>query len=126
MLPHFKSFERMKRAVCDGALPAFRDQPLAVVGGGDSALEEASYLTKFASKVYVIHRRDAFRASKAMQKRIFDAPNAEVLWNKTVIDVLGEDVITGVLLKDTFPRVKRGRNGEKWGAANGTRPNDQQ
>ncbi|MDG1136995.1 MAG: thioredoxin-disulfide reductase [Phycisphaerales bacterium] len=88
-------------AVCDGALPAFRDQPLAVVGGGDSALEEASYLTKFASKVYVIHRRDAFRASKAMQKRIFDAPNAEVLWNKTVIDVLGEDVITGVLLKDT-------------------------
>ncbi len=88
-------------AVCDGALPAFRDKPLAVVGGGDSALEEASYLTKFASKVYVIHRRDAFRASKAMQKRIFDAPNAEPLWNKTVVDVLGEDVITGVLLKDT-------------------------
>jgi thioredoxin reductase (NADPH) len=88
-------------AVCDGALPAFRDQPLAVVGGGDSALEEASYLAKFASKVYIIHRRDAFRASKAMQQRIFDAPNAEPLWNKTVIDVLGDDVITGVLLKDT-------------------------
>ncbi len=88
-------------AVCDGALPAFRDQPLAVVGGGDSALEEASYLTKFASKVYVIHRRDEFRASKAMQKRIFDAPNAEPLWNKTVVDVLGDDVITGVQLEDT-------------------------
>jgi thioredoxin reductase (NADPH) len=88
-------------AVCDGALPAFRDQPLAVVGGGDSALEEASFLTKFASKVYVIHRRDKFRASKAMQQRIFDSPNAEPLWNKTVIDVLGDDVITGVLLKDT-------------------------
>lgn len=88
-------------AVCDGALPAFRDQPLAVVGGGDSALEEASYLTKFASKVYIIHRRDEFRASKAMQKRIFDSPNAEPLWNKVVLDVLGEDVITGVLLKDT-------------------------
>ena len=88
-------------AVCDGALPAFRDQPLAVVGGGDSALEEASYLTKFGSKVYIIHRRDEFRASKAMQTRIFDAPNAEPLWNKTVLDVLGGDVITGVLLKDT-------------------------
>ncbi len=88
-------------AVCDGALPAFRDQPLAVVGGGDSALEEASYLTKFASKVYIIHRRDEFRASKAMQQRIFDSPNAEPLWNKVVIDVLGDDVITGVLLKDT-------------------------
>jgi thioredoxin reductase (NADPH) len=88
-------------AVCDGALPAFRDQPLAVVGGGDSALEEASFLTKFGSKVYIIHRRDEFRASKAMQTRIFDAPNAEPLWNKTVIDVLGDDVITGVLLKDT-------------------------
>ncbi len=88
-------------AVCDGALPAFRDQPLAVVGGGDSALEEASYLTKFASKVYIIHRRDEFRASKAMQQRIFDSPNAEVLWNKVVVDVLGEDTISGVLLKDT-------------------------
>ena len=88
-------------AVCDGALPAFRDQPLAVVGGGDSALEEASFLTKFGSKVYIIHRRDEFRASKAMQTRIFDAPNAEPLWNKTVLDVLGDDVITGVLLKDT-------------------------
>ena len=88
-------------AVCDGALPAFRDQPLAVVGGGDSALEEASFLTKFGSKVYIIHRRDEFRASKAMQTRIFNAPNAEPLWNKTVLDVLGDDVITGVLLKDT-------------------------
>lgn len=89
-------------AVCDGALPAFRDQPLAVVGGGDSALEEASYLTKFGSKVYIIHRRDEFRASKAMQKRIFNSPNAEVLWNKVVLDVLGDEVITGVLLKDTI------------------------
>jgi thioredoxin reductase (NADPH) len=88
-------------AVCDGALPAFRDQPLAVVGGGDSALEEASYLTKFGSKVYVIHRRDEFRASKAMQKRIFNCDNAEVIWNKEVVDVLGEDSIRGVLLKDT-------------------------
>ena len=63
--------------------------------------KKASYLTKFASKVYVIHRRDEFRASKAMQKRIFDSANAEPLWNKVVVDVLGDDVITGVLLKDT-------------------------
>jgi thioredoxin reductase (NADPH) len=88
-------------AVCDGALPVFRDQPLAVVGGGDSALEEASYLTKFGSKVYVIHRRDEFRASKAMQHRIFNCENAEPVWNKVVVDVLGDDSITGVLLKDT-------------------------
>lgn len=88
-------------AVCDGALPPFRDQPLAVVGGGDTAMEEASYLTKFGSKVYLIHRRDELRASKTMQKRILENPKAEVLWNKVVIDVLGEKKITGVRLKDT-------------------------
>ncbi len=88
-------------AVCDGALPVFRNQPLAVVGGGDTAMEEASYLTKFGSTVYVIHRRDEFRASKTMQQRIFDAPNARVLWNKVVIDVLGQDEVAGVRLKDT-------------------------
>jgi thioredoxin reductase (NADPH) len=89
-------------AVCDGALPGFRNQPLAVVGGGDTAMEEASYLTKFGSTVYVIHRRDEFRASKTMQQRIFDAPHAKVLWNKTVIDVLGGEHITGVRLRDTL------------------------
>jgi thioredoxin reductase (NADPH) len=88
-------------AVCDGALPVFRDKPVAVVGGGDSAMEEASYLTKFASTVHVIHRRDEFRASKAMQDRIFRADNAEVHWNRQVVDVLGDDFITGVELEDT-------------------------
>jgi thioredoxin reductase (NADPH) len=88
-------------AVCDGALPVYRDQPLAVIGGGDSALEEASFLTKFASEVFIVHRRDEFRASKAMQKRIFDSDKATPVWNKTVLDVLGEDSITGILLKDT-------------------------
>jgi thioredoxin reductase (NADPH) len=88
-------------AVCDGALPAFRNKPLAVVGGGDTAMEEATYLTKFASTVYVIHRRDALRASKVMQERFMSKPNAKVLWNKVVIDVLGDKHITGVLLKDT-------------------------
>lgn len=88
-------------AVCDGALPAFRGQPLAVVGGGDTAMEEASYLTKFASTVYVIHRRSEFRASRTMQDRILKAPNAKVIWNSAVIDVLGKDHIEGVRLKDT-------------------------
>lgn len=88
-------------AVCDGALPVFRDQPLAVVGGGDSAMEEASYLTKFASTVYVIHRRDSFRASKTMQDRVLNSDKAEVLWNKTVVDVLGDEKVSGVVVEDT-------------------------
>lgn len=88
-------------AVCDGALPVFRGQPLAVVGGGDTAMEEASYLTKFASTVYVIHRRDSLRASKIMQSRFMDRPNAKVMFNKAVVDVLGDEKIEGVLLEDT-------------------------
>jgi thioredoxin reductase (NADPH) len=88
-------------AVCDGALPVFRGQPLAVVGGGDTAMEEATYLTKFASTVYVIHRRDSLRASKIMQQRFLDRPNAKVLFNKAVVDVLGDEKIEAVLLEDT-------------------------
>lgn len=88
-------------AVCDGALPAFRNQPLAVVGGGDTAMEEASYLTKFASTVYVIHRRDSLRASKIMQKRYLDRPNAKVMFNKQVVDVIGDEKIEAVTLEDT-------------------------
>ncbi len=89
-------------AVCDGALPMFRGRPLAVVGGGDSAMEEAHYLTKFASTVYVIHRRDSFRASKIMQERFLKQPNAKPVWNKVVVDVLGEDKIRALLLEDTL------------------------
>ncbi len=88
-------------AVCDGALPVFRNKPLAVVGGGDTAMEEATYLTKFASTVYVIHRRDQLRASKVMQQRFLSRPNAQVLWNKVVVDVLGGEKISGVRLRDT-------------------------
>ena len=88
-------------AVCDGALPMFRDAELAVVGGGDSAIEEATYLTKFASRVYLIHRRDQLRASKIMQTRAFENEKLEILWNKVVIDVLGSDKISGVKLHDT-------------------------
>lgn len=88
-------------AVCDGALPVFRNQPLAVVGGGDTAMEEASYLTKFASTVHIIHRRNEFRASKVMQQRVLTAPNVNVMWNKLVVDVLGDQSIEAVKMKDT-------------------------
>ena len=88
-------------AVCDGALPIFRDQPLAVVGGGDTAMEEAHYLAKFGSKVHIIHRRDELRASKTMQERVRKLPNVEFHWNKTVSDVLGEEKVSGLKLQDT-------------------------
>lgn len=88
-------------AVCDGALPAFRDQVLAVVGGGDTAMEEASYLTKFAREVVLIHRRDSFRASKVMADRVLSNPKIRVEWNTQVADVLGDDFVTGLRLRDT-------------------------
>ena len=94
-------------AVCDGALPAFRNQHLVVVGGGDTAMEEAHYLTKFASKVTIVHRRDELRASKIMQDRILKSPKVEVAWNSQVTEVFGDPVITGVELTDTKTGAKR-------------------
>lgn len=88
-------------AVCDGALPHFREQVLAVVGGGDSAMEDALYLTKFAKEVVVIHRRDEFRASQIMIDRAMADPKIRVEWNTVVKEVLGDDVITGLVLEDT-------------------------
>ncbi len=90
-------------AVCDGNLPRFRNKPLVVVGGGDSAMEEASYLTKFATTVYLIHRRDSFRASKIMAERVLKNPKIEVKWNSTVAEVLGTEQagVTGVRLQST-------------------------
>ena len=87
-------------AVCDGALPFFRDRVLAVVGGGDSAMEEATYLTKFASEVVIVHRREGFRASKVMADRALSHPRIRVEWNTQVADVLGDDFITGLRLRD--------------------------
>ena len=86
-------------ATCDGFF--FRDQVIAVVGGGDSAVEEATFLTRFASKVVLIHRRDSLRASKIMAERAAANPKIEFLWNTEVIDVLGESKVTGLKLRST-------------------------
>ena len=95
-------------ATCDGALPMFRDQPLVVVGGGDSACEEATYLTRFASKVYLIHRRDELRASKVMAERALANDKIEPVWDSEVTEILGEaeDKVTGV-------RVENNKTGEE-------------
>jgi len=86
-------------ATCDGFF--FKEQTIAVVGGGDSALEEATFLTRFASKVYLIHRRNELRASRIMQQRAQNDPKIEFVWNSQVIDILGEDKVSGVKIKDT-------------------------
>lgn len=84
-------------AVCDGALPIFRNQPLVVIGGGDTAAEESTFLTKFGSKVHLLVRRDEMRASKTMQKRVFDNEKIEIHWNTNAIEVLGDGkALTGV------------------------------
>jgi thioredoxin reductase (NADPH) len=88
-------------AVCDGALPFYRNRVLAVVGGGDTAMEEALYLTNFASEVVLIHRRDALRASPIMQERARESPKIRFQWNTVVDEVLGEEEITGLKLRDT-------------------------
>jgi thioredoxin reductase (NADPH) len=94
-------------AVCDGALPMFRNRPLAVIGGGDTAMEEASFLTKYGSKVYVIHRRDAFRASKIMQERVLANPKVEVLWNSVLEELHGDDTLEAVTIRSTADQSPR-------------------
>jgi len=85
-------------ATCDGAF--FKNQVVAVVGGGDTAMEEANFLTRFASKVYVIHRRHEFRASKIMADRVLQNPKVEVIWDTAVLDVMGDKSVTGIRLQN--------------------------
>jgi thioredoxin reductase (NADPH) len=92
-------------ATCDGFF--FRDRDIAVIGGGDSAMEESTFLTRFARKVYVVHRRDELRASKVMQERAFANDKIEFIWNTVVVDVLGDDKVTGLHLRDTVTGAER-------------------
>ncbi|MFF2495602.1 thioredoxin-disulfide reductase [Agromyces sp. NPDC058064] len=93
-------------ATCDGFF--FRQKTIAVVGGGDSAMEEATFLTRFADKVYVIHRRDTLKASKIMQQRAFDNEKIEFIWNAEIAAIHGTEAVTGVTLRDTVNGEERG------------------
>ena len=93
-------------AVCDGGLPIFRNRPLVVIGGGDSACEEASYLSKFGSEVIMLVRRDVFRASKAMQNRVFNNPKITVRWNNNAIEAIGEQTLTAVRVRNNKTEVE--------------------
>jgi thioredoxin reductase (NADPH) len=101
----FKNHGVSACAVCDGSFGRFRNKALVVVGGGDSAVEEGTYLTKFASTVYLVHRRDQLRASKIMQQRALSNPKITMKWNRRLDEVLGtdQDGVTGVRLKSTLP-----------------------
>jgi thioredoxin reductase (NADPH) len=114
-------------AVCDGALPRFRNKPLVVVGGGDSAVEEADYLAKFASTVYMIHRRDELRASKIMADRALKNPKIKIQWNTQVGEVLGNDKdgVTGVRLLSTVDDKQREIDAAGMFVAIGHTPNTQ-
>ncbi len=110
-------------AVCDGAMPIFRDKDLYVIGGGDSAVEEATFLTKYGRRVYIVHRRDQLRASKIMAKRALNHPKIEILWDSQITKIEGDKVVRSVLVKN----VKSGKEAKREAAgvffATGHKPN---
>ncbi len=121
----FKNMGVSACAVCDGALPRFRNQPLVVVGGGDSAAEEGTYLTKYASVVYLVHRRDKLPASKVMAHRVLDNPKITPIWNSAVEEVLGDDTkgVTAVRVKNVHTGETRTLEAAGMFAAIGHTPN---
>ncbi len=117
----FNGFGVSACATCDGFF--YRGQKVAVVGGGDTACEEASYLSKLCEKVYLIHRRDELRASKAMQHRVFKAPNIEILWNSVPKEIVGDKTVNGVILENTKTGEESKINVEGFFVAIGHKPN---
>lgn len=112
-------------AVCDGAMPIFRNKDLYVFGGGDSAVEEAVFLTKFGSKVYIVHRRDHLRASKILAERAMHHPKIEILWNSVLVRVEGDDVVRSVILQDANTKKETKRDAGGVFFAIGHNPNTQ-
>lgn len=110
-------------AVCDGAAPIFRNQPLYVIGGGDSAIEEAIFLTKYASKVFIVHRRDQFRASKIMGERAKNHPKIEILWNSAIDKIEGDTVVRRVVLRNLVSQTTEVRDAGGVFFAIGHQPN---
>lgn len=110
-------------AICDGAMPIFRNKMLYVIGGGDSAIEEATFLTKFASKVFIVHRRDKLRASKIMQQRALNHPKIEILWDSVVAKVEGDTVVRHVTIKNIKTGVEERREAAGLFFAVGHKPN---
>ena len=112
-------------ATCDGALPRFRNKPIVVVGGGDTAMEESMFLSRFGSKVHVVHRRDQFRASKIMANRVLQNPKIAVEWNSVVKDILGNDTdgVTGVVITDVNTGAEREIPAAGFFVAIGHKPN---
>jgi thioredoxin reductase (NADPH) len=94
-------------AICDGAAPIFRNKELFVIGGGDSAVEEAVFLTKYASKVYIVHRREEFRASKIMVKRAIDHPKVNILFNSEILEILGDKIVKKVIVLNNKTNEKK-------------------
>lgn len=112
-------------AVCDGAMPIFRNKRLYVIGGGDSACEEAIFLTKFGSHVFLVHRRDELRASKIMQKRVMEHPKITILWDTVVVRVGGDQVVRSVTLKNVVRDVEEEQEASGVFFAVGHTPNTQ-
>lgn len=112
-------------ATCDGALPRFRNKPIVVVGGGDTAMEEALFLTNYASKVHIVHRRDKFRASQIMADRAVDHPKISCEWNSVIDEVYGDDKlgVTGVRIKDVHTGATRDLEAAGYFSAIGHKPN---